>query len=112
MEKRANGRVIGATVNGTGSLVIRAERVGAVSGYFVPIVVVIAVITFVAWAAVGPEPAVAFAIINAWNKTGTLTLGTRSSCTFARPRVGTRRASFACPPASNAAANTPWPRRS
>ena len=92
VEKHSDDRVIGATVNGTGSLVMRAERVGAdtllarivqmvaeaqrsrapiqkladtVSGYFVPIVVVIAVITFVVWAAVGPEPAMAYAIINA-----------------------------------------------
>ncbi|HWI17736.1 MAG TPA: heavy metal translocating P-type ATPase [Vicinamibacterales bacterium] len=92
VEKRDGERVIGATVNGTGSLVIRAERVGAdtllsrivqmvaeaqrsrapiqkladtVSGYFVPAVVVIAIVTFIAWAAVGPEPALAFAIVNA-----------------------------------------------
>jgi P-type Cu+ transporter len=84
--------VIGATVNGTGSLVMRAERVGAdtllarivqmvaeaqrsrapiqrlvdqVSAYFVPAVVVVAILTFIIWAAVGPEPAMAFAIINA-----------------------------------------------
>ena len=92
VEKRDGDRVIGATVNGTGSLVIRAERVGAdtllsrivqmvadaqrsrapiqkladtVSGYFVPAVVVIAIVTFIVWAAVGPEPALAFAIVNA-----------------------------------------------
>jgi Cu+-exporting ATPase len=92
VEKHADARVIGATVNGTGSLVMRADRVGAdtllarivqmvaeaqrsrapiqkladtVSGYFVPAVVVIAVITFIVWATVGPEPAMAFAIINA-----------------------------------------------
>jgi P-type Cu+ transporter len=92
IEKHAADRVIGATVNGTGSLVMRAERVGAdtllsrivhmvgeaqrsrapiqkladtVSGYFVPAVVVIAVVTFVVWAAVGPEPAMAYGIINA-----------------------------------------------
>ena len=92
IEKHAADRVIGATVNGTGSLVMRAERVGAdtllsrivhmvgeaqrsrapiqkladtVSGYFVPAVVVIAVVTFAVWAAVGPEPAMAYGIINA-----------------------------------------------
>ena len=92
VEKHPGERVIGATVNGTGSLVMRAERVGAdtllarivqmvadaqrsrapiqkladtVAGYFVPAVVVIAIITFVVWATVGPEPAMAFAIINA-----------------------------------------------
>ena len=92
VEKHPGERVIGATVNGTGSLVMRAERVGAdtllarivqmvaaaqrsrapiqkladtVSGYFVPAVVVIAVLTFIAWATLGPEPAMAFGIINA-----------------------------------------------
>ena len=92
VEKREGDRVIGATVNGTGSLVIRADRVGAdtllsrivqmvadaqrshapiqkladtVSGYFVPAVVVIAIVTFIVWATVGPEPALAFAIVNA-----------------------------------------------
>ncbi len=81
VEKGAGDKVTGATVNGTGSLVMRAERVGAdtllarivqmvaeaqrsrapiqkladlVSGYFVPIVVMIAVLTFVVWGLVGP----------------------------------------------------------
>jgi len=90
--KRQRDPVIGATVNGTGSLVIQAERVGAetllsqivqmvaeaqrsrapiqkladlVAGYFVPIVILIAIITFIVWATVGPEPRMAFAIINA-----------------------------------------------
>ncbi|MDQ3937461.1 MAG: copper-translocating P-type ATPase, partial [Chloroflexota bacterium] len=84
--------VIGATVNGTGAFVMRAERVGAdtllarivqmvseaqrsrapiqrlvdkVAAYFVPAVVVVAIVTFVVWAARGPEPAMVFAIINA-----------------------------------------------
>jgi Cu+-exporting ATPase len=92
VEKHADDRVIGATINGTGSLVMRAERVGSdtllarivqmvadaqrsrapiqkladtVAGWFVPAVVAAAVVTFVAWAMVGPEPAMAFAIINA-----------------------------------------------
>ncbi|HEU4509801.1 MAG TPA: copper-translocating P-type ATPase, partial [Pyrinomonadaceae bacterium] len=92
VEKKPYDRVIGATVNGTGSLVIRAERVGAetllsqivqmvadaqrsrapiqkladvVSSYFVPAVILIAIITFVVWATVGPEPRMAYAIINA-----------------------------------------------
>jgi len=92
VEKRANDPVIGATVNGTGSLVIRAERVGAetllaqivqmvaeaqrsrapiqkladvVAGYFVPGVIVAAACSFVVWAAVGPEPRMAHALINA-----------------------------------------------
>jgi Cu+-exporting ATPase len=92
VEKRADDKVIGATVNGTGSLVMRAERVGTdtllaqivnmvaqaqrsrapiqkladvVSGYFVPIVVVVAIVTAIVWAAIGPEPRMAHAIINA-----------------------------------------------
>ena len=92
VEKRPKDRVIGATVNGTGSLVMRAEKVGAetllsrivqmvaeaqrsrapiqklvdvVAAYFVPAVVAIAVLTFVVWALVGPEPAMAYALLNA-----------------------------------------------
>ncbi len=92
VEKRAGDRVIGATVNGTGTLVMQAERVGAetllaqivqmvaeaqrsrapiqkladvVSGYFVPAVVVISIITFIVWALVGPEPRLSFALVNA-----------------------------------------------
>jgi Cu+-exporting ATPase len=92
LEKVRGDRLLGATVNGTGSLVMRAERVGAdtllaqivrmvaeaqrsrapiqkladvVASYFVPAVVLIAIATFVTWALVGPEPAMAFALINA-----------------------------------------------
>jgi len=92
VEKGAGDKVIGATVNETGSLIMRAERVGAetllsqivkmvseaqrskapiqkladvVSGYFVPIVVIVAVLTFVVWATIGPEPRLAYALINA-----------------------------------------------
>jgi Cu+-exporting ATPase len=92
IEKHAVDRVIGATVNGTGSLVMRAERVGSetllsqivqmvaeaqrsrapiqrladvVAGYFVPAVILIALITFFVWAFLGPEPRMAYAIINA-----------------------------------------------
>jgi Cu+-exporting ATPase len=91
VEKGAGDRVIGATVNGTGSLIMKADRVGAetllsqivqmvaeaqrsrapiqkladvVASYFVPAVVLIAVITFIVWALVGPEPAMAYALIN------------------------------------------------
>ena len=90
--KHAHDRVIGATINTTGSLVIRAERVGAdtllarivsmvsdaqrsrapiqrladvVSSYFVPIVIATALITFAAWAWIGPEPRLAHALVNA-----------------------------------------------
>jgi Cu+-exporting ATPase len=92
VEKEAGSRVTGATVNGTGSLVMRAERVGSetllaqivrmvaeaqrsrapiqkladtVSGYFVPVVVLIALTTFVVWSLWGPEPRMAYALINA-----------------------------------------------
>src|SRR5207253_6538371 len=92
VEKKAGDRVIGATVNGTGSLVMEAERVGSetllaqivqmvaeaqrsrapiqkladvVSGYFVPAVVAIAVITFLAWSIWGPEPRMAHGLVNA-----------------------------------------------
>ena len=90
--KAAGDRVIGATVNATGGLIIEAQRVGAdtllsqivqmvaaaqrsrapiqkladvVAGYFVPVVVTIAIATFIVWALVGPTPAMAYAIINA-----------------------------------------------
>jgi Cu+-exporting ATPase len=83
--------VIGATVNGTGSLLIEARRVGPdtllahivnlvaqaqrsrapvqkladqVAGYFVPLVIMASVLTFIVWAMVGPEPAMAYALIN------------------------------------------------
>jgi Cu+-exporting ATPase len=92
VEKKAGDKVIGATVNGTGSLVMRAERVGSetllaqivrmvaeaqrsrapiqrladtVAGYFVPAVVLAAVLSFIAWAIFGPEPRFAYALINA-----------------------------------------------
>ncbi|MDI6854666.1 MAG: heavy metal translocating P-type ATPase [Deltaproteobacteria bacterium] len=92
VEKEPGSKVIGATVNGSGSLVMQAEKVGAdtllaqiiqmvaeaqrsrapiqrlvdvVAAYFVPAVVGIAVITFIVWALVGPEPRMAHAIINA-----------------------------------------------
>ncbi|HSE48061.1 MAG TPA: heavy metal translocating P-type ATPase [Terriglobales bacterium] len=92
VEKAAGARVIGATVNGTGSLVMRAERVGSetllaqivkmvaeaqrsrapiqrladkVSGYFVPAVVVAAALAFVGWLVWGPEPRLAHAIVSA-----------------------------------------------
>ncbi|HFE38071.1 MAG TPA: heavy metal translocating P-type ATPase [Gammaproteobacteria bacterium] len=90
--KTAGEKLIGATVNGTGGLLMRAEKVGAdtllsqivkmvaeaqrsrapiqkladtVASYFVPTVVVVAIITFIVWSVFGPEPAIAFAVINA-----------------------------------------------
>jgi Cu+-exporting ATPase len=90
--KLTGDRVIGATINGTGSFVMRAERVGnetllaqivqmvaeaqrsrapiqkladVVSAYFVPLVIVISIVTFLVWALFGPEPRMAYAIINA-----------------------------------------------
>ncbi len=92
VEKNPGDRLIGATVNGTGSLIMRAERVGAetllaqivrmvaeaqrsrapiqkladrVSAWFVPAVVAVAVVAFVVWALWGPPPAMAYAVINA-----------------------------------------------
>ena len=92
VEKIKGAKVIGATVNGTGSLLMLAEKVGSetllaqivhmvaeaqrsrapiqkladvVSGYFVPIVVLAALITFVVWWVWGPQPQLAHAMINA-----------------------------------------------
>jgi Cu+-exporting ATPase len=92
VSKAPGDTVIGATVNSTGSLVMRAEKVGAdtvlaqivhmvaeaqrsrapiqkladvVAGYFVPAVIGVAVLTFAVWGLVGPEPRLAFALINA-----------------------------------------------
>jgi len=92
VEKFAGEKVIGATVNGNGSLLMRAEKVGSetllaqivhmvaeaqrsrapiqkmadtVAGYFVPVVVGIALAAFAAWFFVGPEPRLAHAIVNA-----------------------------------------------
>src|SRR5271169_3925904 len=90
--KQPGDKVIGGTVNGTGSLVMRADKVGAdtmlarivtmvaeaqrsrapiqaladkVSGYFVPAVLGVAVLAFAAWAAFGPSPALSYALIAA-----------------------------------------------
>lgn len=90
--KLAGEKLIGSTVNGTGSLLMRAEKVGSdtllaqiikmvaeaqrsrapiqkladvVAGYFVPTVVGIAVIAFIVWWVVGPEPRLAHAVVNA-----------------------------------------------
>ena len=92
VEKTAGEKVTGATVNGTGALIMRAERVGRdtmlsqivrmvseaqrsrapiqkladqVSGWFVPAVVVVAIATFIIWSIVGPEPRLSHALVNA-----------------------------------------------
>ena len=92
VEKSSGSRVTGGTVNGTGSFVMRAERVGSdtllaqivrmvseaqrsrapiqrladvVSSYFVPAVVLVAVLAFLVWGLFGPEPRMATALLNA-----------------------------------------------
>lgn len=92
VEKNPGDKVIGATLNGTGGFTMRAERVGnetmlaqivdmvakaqrsrapiqrmadTVSGYFVPVVVLIAIVTAMIWGVWGPEPKLAYAIVNA-----------------------------------------------
>src|SRR5579862_929718 len=92
VEKEPKSKVIGATVNATGSFIMRAERVGSetllarivqlvgqaqrsrapiqrladrVAAWFVPIVVAVAVITFIAWFFIGPQPRLANALVNA-----------------------------------------------
>ena len=91
-DKSADDKVVGGTINTTGSFLMRAERVGAetvlaqivqmvaeaqrsrapiqgvadkVAGYFVPTVLAVAVITFIIWASLGPQPRFAYAIVNA-----------------------------------------------
>jgi Cu+-exporting ATPase len=92
VEKAAGSRLIGGTVNGTGGVLMRAERVGAesllgqivrmvgeaqrsrapiqrladtVSGWFVPVVIGASLVTFAVWAVWGPEPRLAYALVNA-----------------------------------------------
>jgi len=92
VEKRAGDKVIGATVNATGSLVMRAERVGAdtllaqivtmvaqaqrsrapiqrqadrVAAWFVPTVIAISLVTFAVWALAGPQPRLVYGLVNA-----------------------------------------------
>jgi Cu+-exporting ATPase len=92
VEKTAGDRVTGGTVNGTGALVVEAQRVGAdtllaqivrmvseaqrsrapiqrladsVAAWFVPAVIVVAVATFIAWSIAGPDPRLAYALLNA-----------------------------------------------
>src|SRR6059036_1574166 len=92
VSKGAGDKVVGATVNQTGSFLMRAERIGSetllaqivqmvaeaqrsrapiqkladtVSGYFVPAVLGVAIITFAVWSIVGPAPQMAYALVNA-----------------------------------------------
>src|ERR1051326_121657 len=92
VEKRPGIKVVGGTVNQTGSFIMRAEKLGSetllaqivrmvaeaqrsrapiqsladkVSGYFVPAVLLVAVLTFIAWSVSGPEPRFAYAVVNA-----------------------------------------------
>jgi len=92
VEKEPGTRAIGGTVNGTGTFLMRAEKVGAdtllaqivrmvseaqrsrapiqklvdqVAGFFVPVVLAIAIVTFIVWSAVGAEPRLAHALVNA-----------------------------------------------
>ena len=92
VEKEAGSGVVGGTVNGTGFLIIQAEKVGSetllarivqmvaqaqrsrapiqhladrVSAWFVPTVVLVAIATFAVWALTGPEPRMAYAVVNA-----------------------------------------------
>ncbi len=92
VQKQKGDRVIGATINGTGALVMQADKIGAdtllarivsmvaeaqrsrapiqrladvVSGYFVPIVALAALATFIVWWWIGPEPKLAHALVNA-----------------------------------------------
>jgi Cu+-exporting ATPase len=92
VSKGPAAKVIGATLNQTGSFLMRAEKIGSetllaqivqmvadaqrtrapiqkladtVSGYFVPVVIAIALITFLIWSIIGPAPAMAYALVNA-----------------------------------------------
>jgi len=92
VEKSVGTRVTGGTINGTGAFAMRAERVGAetmlarivkmvseaqrsrapiqrladqVSAWFVPAVIGVAVVTFAVWALIGPQPRLAYALVNA-----------------------------------------------
>jgi Cu+-exporting ATPase len=92
VEKEPGAKVIGGTINGTGSLIMRAEKIGSdtmlarivhmvaeaqrsrapiqrladiVSAWFVPAVIVVAVLAFIAWMVWGPPPALAYALVAA-----------------------------------------------
>lgn len=92
VEKEVGSPIIGGTINQTGSFLMQAEKVGRemllsrivqmvadaqrsrapiqsladkVSGYFVPVVVLVAILTFIVWALIGPEPAFVYGLVNA-----------------------------------------------
>jgi P-type Cu+ transporter len=92
VEKSRDSKVIGATINGTGSFIMQVERVGSetllarivllvaqaqrsrapiqrladrVSAWFVPVVVAVSAVTFIAWLLLGPQPHLAHAVVNA-----------------------------------------------
>jgi Cu+-exporting ATPase len=92
IEKTVGAAVIGGTINGTGGLIMEAEKVGrdtmlarifqmvaeaqrsrapiqrladSVAGYFVPVVIIVAILAFVVWAFLGPPPALAYALLAA-----------------------------------------------
>ncbi len=92
VEKSIGVKVVGGTVNGSGTFIMRAEKVGSdtllaqivrmvseaqrsrapiqrladrVSSYFVPAVILVSIVTFVVWGSVGPEPKLAYALVNA-----------------------------------------------
>ncbi len=92
VEKHADDKVIGGTVNGTGGFVMRADKIGRdtllaqivqmvsqaqrsrapiqrladkVAGWFVPAVLMAAVLTFIVWAVFGPQPSLAYAVVSA-----------------------------------------------
>ncbi|MEO6064758.1 MAG: heavy metal translocating P-type ATPase, partial [Lysobacterales bacterium] len=92
VEKHANDKVIGGTLNGTGSFIMRADKIGRdtllaqivqmvsdaqrsrapiqrladkVAGWFVPAVLTVAVLTFIIWAIFGPQPSLAYAVVSA-----------------------------------------------
>lgn len=91
VQKTVGDRIVGATINGTGGFIMRAEKVGAdtllsriiamvadaqrsrapiqklvdtVASYFVPVIIIISIITFLVWAIIGPAPAFAYALLN------------------------------------------------
>lgn len=92
VQKSLDDKVVGATINGTSSFLMSAEKVGSetllsrivmmvaeaqrskapiqkladtVAGYFVPIVVMVSIITFITWSLIGPDPKMAYALVNA-----------------------------------------------